>query len=1158
MPDQIPATPAKPVDLTMTLTFGAEQRLDDIYADRQVAADEARWQRLLKGEEVTVGTAEENLAAGGKAAEAMKPPGITSPLESASESVRNRMQELLEEGPVRRGIDKVLRTFTGSSLEEIEQAVRTGTLSDKLSLKLLDPAGSLIEQMVKDQGVAEGLDPALTDKIAAGAGLMLGMLFPGGGKGKAAKVAAEATAAGKAAGASFTFPAIPKGFVRLYRGEGTRKGGPIWKDPEMNALAGRWFSSDRSVAETFVADAQSIDRTGRLLYVDVPQAIAENMKLENNPTFQKFVYGAGGPGGGGEANQYILPIEWAEKASRGSGPVSAAAEIGAAATAAAKQEARVNLLRINASEAVKATIEDLNKLNAERLAAHRARVSHGETAKAAEGALTLKAALAEDAETILLDKDKGTALRDLYNSAATHLDAVKRRAAAGDPEADAKLWPAFAVAAKLAELDEANARNIARALESRAMLSESERAVRRFKPEQLAELARKLEGAAHLDAETLARRLDMLTTPEQQRSFLSQVMLGFRHGRNVFHEAWINALLTNPVTHAANLTGTGLVTLWDLPETATAAIIHDLFFRGSEGVSRLEAAAKVRALGEGLGDAFRLAGRTFKTGEDVFGIGKVEIPPALSSAAFGWNPATVPGRTLDVIGGAVRMPTRALKAEDAFFKGLNYDMEIRALATREGVAEGLSGKALTRRVTELEVHPTPEMQAAAIEAALIRTLNADLGPAGQAFMNWANQIPGGRVILPFIRTPTNSAKWFGQRAPVLNLLSQQNWADIAAGGAAREKALARIALGSATGAVIAYEVAQGNITGGGSTDKNIRRLQRDPAVGIRPPYSIKVGETWYTYSRVDPVGNLIGVVADFAELSGQIPDQDALDEWAALGEAVALASGQMMVNKTYMTGLANVLEAIKSPDRSAGRVAAGWARSLVPAGVRQLTRQTDDRIVRDARGVVDGFKAGLPFFVQNIPPDRNSITGEPITYPPGWGPDMVSPIYITQQGSDPVFMEIIENKVSLAPVPRSIGPRPEDAPLLAPESLKKGTRLTPWERDFWIVQMTQEVRDGQHRTLHEHLSDVVASDQYQRQSRGPDGGRAILIKAVYQGYRDKAEAILRDPNRGSPNLERDIRARLAERIEGQLPITHPRSPQNPANLPAGLSESLRR
>ena len=1037
MPDQIPATPAKPVDLTMTLTFGAEQRLDDIYADRQMAADEARWQRLFKGEELTVGTAEENLAAGGQAAETLKAPGITSPLESASESVRDRVQALLDEGPVRRGIDKVLRTFTGSTLEEVEQAVRTGTLSDKLSLKLLDPAGSLIEQMVKDQGAAEGLDPALTDKIAAGAGLMLGMLFPGGGKGKAAKAAAEAATTGKAAG-------------------------------------------------------------------------------------------------------------------------GAVAEIGAAATAAAKQEARVNLLRINASEAVKATIEDLNKLNAERLAGHRARVPHGETAKAAEGALTLKAALAEDAETILFDKDRGTALRDLYNSAATHLDAIKRRAAAGEPEAEAKLWPAFAVAAKLAELDEANARNIARALESRAMLSESERAVRRFKPEQLAELARKLEGAAHLDAETLARRLDMLTTPEQQRSFLSQVMLGFRHGRNVFHEAWINALLTNPVTHAANLTGTGLVTLWDLPETATAAIIHDLFFRGSEGVSRLEAAAKVRALGEGLGDAFRLAGRTFKTGEDVFGIGKVEIPPALSSAAFGWNPATVPGRTLDVIGGAVRMPTRALKAEDAFFKGLNYDMEIRALATREGVAEGLSGKALTRRVTELEVHPTPEMQAAAIEAALIRTLNADLGPAGQAFMNWANQIPGGRVILPFIRTPTNSAKWFGQRAPVLNLLSQQNWADIAAGGAAREKALARIALGSATGAVIAYEVAQGNITGGGSTDKNIRRLQRDPAVGIRPPYSIKVGETWYTYSRVDPVGNLIGVVADFAELSGQIPDQDALDEWAALGEAMALASGQMMVNKTYMIGLANVLEAIKSPDRSAGRVAAGWARSLVPAGMRQLTRQTDDRIVRDARGVVDGFKAGLPFLAQNIPPDRNSITGEPITYPPGWGPDMVSPIYITQQGSDPVFTEIIENKVSLAPVPRSIGPRPEDAPLLAPESLKKGTRLTPWERDFWIVQMTQEVRDGQHRTLHEHLSDVVASDQYQRQSRGPDGGRAILIKAVYQGYRDKAEAILRDPNRGSPNLERDIRARLTERIEGQLPITHPRSPQNPANLPTGLSESLRR
>ena len=1023
-----------PNPLTMTLTFGADQRLDDAYADRQTLADEDRWQRMLAGEEIAVGTAEENLAAGGKAAEQMAPTPLVAPLASASEAVRDRVQGLLDETPVRRGLDKVFRTFLGATLEEVEQAARTGRLGDKLSLKLLDPAGSLIEQMVKDQATTEGLDPELTEKVAAGAGLMLGMLFPGAGKAKAAKAAAEA---GKAAG-------------------------------------------------------------------------------------------------------------------------GAAKEITAAATAAAKQEARVNLLRINASEAVKATIEELNKLNAERLGGHRAVVSHGQTAKAAEGTLTLKAALAEEAETILLDKDKGTALRDLYNSAATHLDAVKRRAAAGDPEAEAKLWPAFAVAAKLAELDEANARNIARALESRAMLSESERAVRRFKPEQLAELARKLEGAAHLDAESLARRLDLLTTPEQQRTFLSQVMIGFRHGRDVFHEAWINALLTNPVTHAANVTGTGLVTLWDLPETAMAGLIHSVFFSGSEGVSRLEAGAKVRGLMEGLGDAFRLAGKTLKTGEDVFGIGKVEITPALSSAAFGWDAATMPGRTLDVLGGAVRMPTRALKAEDAFFKGLNYDMELKALATREAAAEGLTGKALTARVTELEIHPTPEMQAGAIDAALVRTLNADLGPAGQAFMTWANQIPGGRVILPFIRTPTNSAKWFGQRAPVLNLLSTQNWADITAGGAARDKALARIALGNATAAVIAYEVAQGNITGGGSQDKNLRRLQRDPAVGIRPPYSIKVGDTWYSYNRVDPVGNLVGVVADFAELSGQIPDQDSLDEWAAHGEAVALAAGQMMVNKTYMTGLANVLEAIKSPDRSAGRVAAGWARSLVPAGLRQITRQSDDRIIRDARGMVDGFKAGLPYFAQGIPPERNNITGEPITYPPGWGPDMVSPIYITQQGDDPVFKEIIENKISLAPVPRSIGPRPDEAPLLAPESLKKGTRLTAGERDFWIVQMTQEVRDGQGRTLHQHLSDVVGSDQYQRQSRGPDGGRAVLIKAIYQDYRDKAEAILRDPTRGSPNLERDIRARLIERVEGQLPITHPRSPQNPANRPGTLSESLRR
>ena len=207
---------------------------------------------------------------------------------------------------------------------------------------------------------------------------------------------------------------------------------------------------------------------------------------------------------------------------------------------------------------------------------------------------------------------------------------------------------------------------------------------------------------------------------------------------------------------------------------------------------------------------------------------------------------------------------------------------------------------------------------------------------------------------------------------------------------------------------------------------------------------------------------------------------------------------------------------------------------------------------------MDGFKAGLPFFAQQIPPERNPITGEPITYPPGWGPDMISPIYMTQQGDDPVFREIFANRVSLAPVPRVTGgKRPEEGARLTEPSVKEGLRLTPGERDFWIVQMTQEVRDGRGRTLHEALADLVASESYQTLSTGPDGRRAWAIKAVYGAYRDKAEGVLLDPERGSPNLQRDLRTLKENRAKLDLRTTDPRSPQHPANQPPERGGLLR-
>ena len=67
------------------------------------------------------------------------------------------------------------------------------------------------------------------------------------------------------------------------------------------------------------------------------------------------------------------------------------------------------------------------------------------------------------------------------------------------------------------------------------------------------------------------------------------------------------------------------------------------------------------------------------------------------------------------------------------------------------------------------------------------------------------------------------------------------------------------------------------------------------------PYSINVGGKWYRLRRLDPFASLLGPVADFVELSKQIPSTDR----DKLGAAVVTALASNLINKTYLPRMGN-------------------------------------------------------------------------------------------------------------------------------------------------------------------------------------------------------------------------------------------------------------
>ena len=62
---------------------------------------------------------------------------------------------------------------------------------------------------------------------------------------------------------------------------------------------------------------------------------------------------------------------------------------------------------------------------------------------------------------------------------------------------------------------------------------------------------------------------------------------------------------------------------------------------------------------------------------------------------------------------------------------------------------------------------------------------------------------------------------------------------------------------------------QGMITGGGPKDYELRKVLYRK--GWRP-YSIKIGDKWVSYGRLEPLSVVIGTLADFIEISQDIPE----------------------------------------------------------------------------------------------------------------------------------------------------------------------------------------------------------------------------------------------------------------------------------------------
>lgn len=515
------------------------------------------------------------------------------------------------------------------------------------------------------------------------------------------------------------------------------------------------------------------------------------------------------------------------------------------------------------------------------------------------------------------------------------------------------------------------------------------------------------------EARDMARRLAILAVTGAQPAAIARfVSRGWgAKSADIIKEVWVNGLLSSPKTHVVNIMSNSGVVMQQIYERAVAGGIRGLV--GGDGVKASESIAMAYGLLGSVKDAFRMAAKSLKTGETGYAFNKIDVthPNSISSEAFDLASNTGMGRFVDFIGHTATIPGRLLGGEDEFFKTIGYRMEVHAQAMRQATNEGLTGDAAWVRMQELVQNPPEHIRINAADAAMYSTFTNEVGWFGKAVMNLRDSgSPGGQLgvtlVLPFVRTPTNIARYTFERTPFAPLVGQWR-ADIAAGGARADLALARMSTGTAIMLTAMDWADSGALSGAGPSDPD----QREALVRQGwQPYSMRVGDRWYSYNRADPFGSTMGFAASISEaLSRGEVDQEDVDEWQEVMAMTIAAVSQVTINKTYLEGVANVTEVMSDPKRYSEGYVNDLVASFVPfTSLASAVETAVDPTQREATSPWEAAQARIVGLSKNLPPRRN-LWGEEIRTESGLGRvyDFVSPITSRPEDITPVDREIV-------------------------------------------------------------------------------------------------------------------------------------------------------
>jgi hypothetical protein len=440
-------------------------------------------------------------------------------------------------------------------------------------------------------------------------------------------------------------------------------------------------------------------------------------------------------------------------------------------------------------------------------------------------------------------------------------------------------------------------------------------------------------------------------------------------------------------------------------------------------------------------------------------------------------------------------------AEDEFFKVLNYRAKVRsesiARSFEDGVtdATGISAR-VDQDLSAAFAQSGQALDPAALDYAKTATFTHRLeSELGKKFENFATD-PAVRLVMPFVRTPTNIFKFAWERTPGLNLFNQNVLRDLEAGGSAATTRLAQVDMANAFAQQIMVGALSGRITGAGPRNPALRSQWMNAG---NQPYSIRSSDgSWVSFRRGDPMAIPVGLLADLVGISGNHSEQD-------LGSLSSAAVGALVSNvssKTFLQGVVQFADLF-------GRGGDGeeWSRfinsmatsTVIPSAASQMD---PDNILRETRGLYDEFLNRTPGFSSHLEPRRN-LFGEQVLAPPGnYVNRTLNPFTVMgPSAADPVLQTLVDLGKSM-PLPTRWGGQGHTVDLADRtqwnadwQKLAASTRArrtiagdlpqSPYDRMMELLSQPFNV-DGKSTTLRTAMTKLIQSPEWQQMGTGTD------------------------------------------------------------------------